>query len=74
MNQKELARLQVLNNVLEHRLPMDQAAELMGVTERTLGAFWRRIARREPPLWPTATGDVSHLTLSQMSWLRLSLT
>ena len=29
---KELARLQVLNNVLEHKLPMDQAAELMGVT------------------------------------------
>ena len=34
LNQKELARLQVLNNVLEHRLPMDQAAKPMGVTER----------------------------------------
>ena len=41
LNQKELARLQVLNNVLEHRLPMDQAAELMGVTERHA---WRILA------------------------------
>ena len=46
LNQKELARLQVLNNVLEHRLPMDQAAELLGVTERHA---WRILAayRRE---------------------------
>ena len=41
LNQKELARLQVLNNVLEHRLPMDQAAELLGVTERHA---WRILA------------------------------
>ena len=41
LNQKELARLQVLNNVLEHRLPMDQAAEPMGVTERHA---WRILA------------------------------
>ena len=41
LDQKELARLQVLNNVLEHRLLMDQAAELMGVTERHA---WRILA------------------------------
>ena len=41
LTQKELARLQVLNNVLEHRLPMDQAAELLGVTERHA---WRILA------------------------------
>ena len=41
LNQKELTRLQVLNNVLEHRLPMDQAAVLMGVTERHA---WRILA------------------------------
>ena len=41
LDQKELARLQVLNNVLEHRLPMDQAAELMGVTE---SHAWRILA------------------------------
>ena len=41
LNQKELTRLQVLNNALEHRLPMDQAAVLMGVTERHA---WRILA------------------------------
>ena len=41
LNQKELTRLQVLNNVLQHRLPMDQAAVLMGVTERHA---WRFLA------------------------------
>ena len=41
LTQKELARLQVLNSVLEHRPPMDQAAELMGITERHT---WRILA------------------------------
>ena len=34
MNQREQVRLQVLNNVPEHHLPMAQAAEILGVTER----------------------------------------
>ena len=34
MNQQEQARIQVLNSVLEHHLPVAQAAELMGVSER----------------------------------------
>ena len=34
MNQQEPARIQVLNSVLEYRLPMAQAAEIMGVSER----------------------------------------
>ena len=34
LNQREQVRLQVLNNVLEHHLPMAQAAEILGVTER----------------------------------------
>ena len=34
MNQQEQARIQVLNNVLQHRLPIVQAAEIMGVSER----------------------------------------
>ena len=34
MNQQEQARIQVLNSVLEHRLPIAQAAEIMGVSER----------------------------------------
>ena len=33
-NQKELTRIQVLNGVLEYRLPIAQAAEIMGVSER----------------------------------------
>ena len=34
MNQQEQARIQVLNCVLEYQLPIAQAAEIMGVTER----------------------------------------
>ena len=41
LNEKELARLQVLNNVIEHKVPMAQAAEVLGVTERHA---WRILA------------------------------
>ena len=34
MNQQEQARIQVLNSVLEHHLPIAQAAGIMGVSER----------------------------------------
>ena len=34
MNQQEQARIQVLNSVLEYQLPITQAAEIMGVSER----------------------------------------
>ena len=34
MNQKEQARLSVLNSVLEYQVPITQAAELLGVTQR----------------------------------------
>ena len=34
MNQQEQARIQVLNTVMEHHLPIAQAAEIMGVSER----------------------------------------
>ena len=34
MNQEEQARIQVLNSVLEYQLPIAQAAEIMGVSER----------------------------------------
>ena len=34
LNQQEQARIQVLNSVLEHHLPVAQADELMGVSER----------------------------------------
>ena len=32
--QRELARLHVLNNVLEYQIPIGQAAEILGVSER----------------------------------------
>ena len=34
MNQQEQTRIQVLNSVLEYHLPIAQAAEIMGVSER----------------------------------------
>ena len=34
LNQQEQARIQVLNGVLEYQLPIAQAAEIMGVSER----------------------------------------
>ena len=34
LNQKELARLSVLNSVLEYQVPIADAAELLGVTQR----------------------------------------
>ncbi len=34
MNQQEQARIRVLNSVLEYQLPIAQAAEVMGVSER----------------------------------------
>ena len=34
MNQQEQARIEVLNSVLEYQLPIAQAAEIMGVSER----------------------------------------
>ena len=34
MKQREQARIQVLNTVLEHHLTIGQAAEIMGVSER----------------------------------------
>ena len=41
LNEKELARVQVLNNVIEHKVPVAQAAEVLGVTERHA---WRILA------------------------------
>ena len=34
LNQKEQARLHVLNSVLEYQAPIAQAAELLGVSQR----------------------------------------
>ena len=34
LKQRELARLQVLNDILEYQVPTLQAAEILGVSER----------------------------------------
>ena len=48
LNQREQARLQVLNTVLEYQLPTAQAAEVLGISERqvrrVLAAYWRERA------------------------------
>ena len=46
LNQLEQTRLHMLNSVLEHQLPVGQAAEILGVSERHA---WRLLAayRRE---------------------------
>ena len=36
LNQREQARLQVLNSVMDYQLPRAQAAELLGISERQL--------------------------------------
>ena len=36
LNQREQARLQVLNSVMEYQLPRAQAAEILGISERQL--------------------------------------
>ena len=54
LNQKEQARLSLLNSVLEYQVPIAQAAELLGVTPRPpdagglSGAWRRRIGPRQP--------------------------
>ena len=58
MNQQELARIQVLNSVLEYQLPIAQAAEIMGVSERHTKRLLAAYRRDSPPLhWPTGTGE-----------------
>ena len=57
MNQQEQARIQVLNSVLEYQLPIAQAAEILGVSERhtkRLLATYRKVGAAA--LWLTGTG------------------
>ena len=62
MNQQEQARIQVLNSVLEYRLPIAQAAEIMGVSERHTKRLLVAYRKHAPPHWPTGTGDENHTT------------
>ena len=56
LNQQEQTRIQVLNSVLEYQLPIAQAAEIMGLsqrhTKRLLAAYPETVLRH----WPTGTG------------------
>ena len=65
MNAIEQTRLHVLNNILEHQLPVAQAAELLGVSERHA---WRILAayRKE------GTAALAHFTAAVYT-LRLAV-
>ena len=56
LNQREQARLQVLNSVLEYQLPTTQAAEVLGISERQvrriLAAYRREGAAALVPWQP----------------------
>ena len=49
LKQRELARLQVLNDILEYQVPTLQAAEILGVSER----HTRRLLTGIPQIKPT---------------------
>ena len=54
LNQQEQARIQVLNGVLEYQLPIAQAAEIMGISERhtkRLLAAYRKVGSRRTGPW-----------------------
>ena len=73
MNQQEQARIQVLNSVLEYQLPIAQAAEIMGVSERHTKRLLVAYRKGGPaPHWPTGTGAVGPTTPSpkplQLPW------
>ena len=48
MNQQEQARIQVLNSVLEYQLPIAEAAEIMGVSERHTKRLLAAYRKRGP--------------------------
>ena len=56
LKQREQARIQVLNTVLEHHLPIAQAAEIMGISERhtkrLLAAYRKGRSRGAGPRQP----------------------
>ena len=56
LNQREQARLQVLNSVLEYQLDRAQAAEIMGISERQFRRILAAYRREGPPRCPMATG------------------
>ena len=56
LNQQEQARIQVLNCVLEYRLPIAQAVEIMGVSERHTKRLLAAYRKHGAAAWPTATG------------------
>ena len=49
LNQREQARLQVLNSVMDYQLPRAQAAELLGISERQLRRVLAAYRMAGPP-------------------------
>ena len=52
LNQQEQARIKVLNSVLEYHLPIAQAAQIMGVSERHTKRLLAAYRRNGPALTP----------------------
>jgi DNA-directed RNA polymerase specialized sigma subunit len=58
LNQREQARLQVLNSVLEYQLPTAQAAEVLGISERQVRRVVAATTWISPAgaCWPPSNG------------------
>ena len=70
MNQQEQARIQVLNRVLEYRLPIAQAAEIMGASEhhtkRLLAAYRKHGAAAMVKLASNGYAGANHCYFTEL--------
>ena len=64
LNQREQARLQILNSVMEYQLPRVQVAEILGISERQLRRVLATYRRDGAAARSTATGVASPATQS----------
>ena len=56
LNQQERTRIQVLNSVLEYQLPIAQAAEIMGLSQRHTKRLLAAYRRDGPAAGPREQG------------------
>jgi len=70
LKQRELARLHVLNYVLEYQVPIGQAAEILGVTERHARRLLNGYRKEGAAALAHGTGAAGLTTPSQSPRLR----
>ena len=68
LNQREQARLRVLNSVLVYQLDRAQAAEIMGISERQLRRILAAYRREGAAALSLATGVASPATRFPRMW------